>query len=59
MFSVEDVDFDMHSQDLLLQSADWFLHGTIRSALQEKLNMDLTQRLEESRDMAQKAIAAG
>ena len=57
MFSVEDVDFDMHSQDLLLRSADWFLHGTIRKAIQEKLNMDLTQRLEESRGMAQKAMA--
>ena len=57
IFSVEDVDFDMQSQSLLLQSADWFLHGTIRSKIQEKLNMDLTQRLEQSREMAGKAIA--
>jgi len=57
IFSVEDVDFDMQSQSLLLQSADWFLHGTIKGKIQEKLNMDLTQRLEQSREMAGKAIA--
>lgn len=57
IFSVEDVDFDMQTQSLLLQSADWFLHGTIKSMIQEKLNMDLTQRLEQSREMARKAIA--
>ncbi|RQW77923.1 MAG: DUF4403 family protein [Geobacter sp.] len=57
MFSVEDVDFDMSSRSLLLQSANWFLHGTIRNTIQEKLNLDLTQRLEHSRDMAGKAMA--
>ena len=57
IFSVQDVDFDMQSQSLLLQSADWFLHGTIKSRIQERLNMDLTQRLEQSRVMVQKAIA--
>ncbi|HEY6872667.1 MAG TPA: DUF4403 family protein [Geobacteraceae bacterium] len=57
IFSVEDVDFDMQTRSLLLQSAGWFLHGTIKSKIQEKLNMDLTQRLEQSRDMARKAIA--
>jgi hypothetical protein len=57
IFSVEDVDFDLQSQSLLLQSADWFLHGTIKSKIQEKLNMNLTQRLEQSREMAAKAIA--
>jgi Domain of unknown function (DUF4403) len=57
IFSVEDVDFDMQTQSLLLQSADWFLHSAIKSMIQEKLNMDLTQRLEQSREMARKAIA--
>ena len=57
IFSDQDVDFDMQSQSLLLQSADWFLHGTIKSRIQERLNMDLTQRLEQSRVMVQKAIA--
>ena len=57
IFSVEDVDFDMQTQDLLLQSADWFLHSMIKSRIQEKLNMDLTQRLEQSREMARKALA--
>jgi hypothetical protein len=56
VFSVEDVDFDMATESLLLKSADWFLHGTIKSVIQEKLNMDLTQKLEQSREMAQKAM---
>jgi Domain of unknown function (DUF4403) len=57
IFSVEDLDFDMQTESLLLQSADWFLHGTIKSRIQEKLTLDLTQRLEQSREMARKAIA--
>ena len=57
MFSVEDVDFDMQTKSLLLRSADWFLHGMIRSRIQEKLNMDLTQRLAQAREMAGKAMA--
>ena len=57
IFSVEDVDFDMQTESLLLQSADWLLHGTFKSMIQEKLNMDLSQRLEQSREMAQKAVA--
>ena len=57
IFSVADVDFDMQTQDLLLKSADWFLHGAIRSTIQEKLNLNLTQQLEQSRQMAAKALA--
>lgn len=56
-FSVEDLDFDLQSQSLLYQSADWLLHSTIRSKIQEKLTMDLTQRVEQTREMARKAIA--
>lgn len=57
VFSVEDVDFEMQSRDLLLQTAAWFLHGTIRDSIQEKLNLDLTQRLAQAREMAGKAMA--
>lgn len=57
VFSVEDVDFDLKTESLLLQSADWFLHSTIKSRIQEKLNMDLSQRMEHSRELAGKAIA--
>lgn len=57
VFSVEDVDFDMQTRSLLLRSADWFLHGTIREAIRDRLNMDLTRQLEESRLMAAKALA--
>ncbi|MDD2580414.1 MAG: DUF4403 family protein [Desulfuromonadaceae bacterium] len=57
LFSVEDVDFDMQTRSVLLKSADWFLHGSIRGMIQEKLNMDLTEQLEKSRSMAGKALA--
>ncbi len=57
VFSVEDVDFDMKTKSLLLKTADWFLHGSIRNTIREKLNMDLTQRLDQARDMAGKAMA--
>lgn len=57
VFSVEDVDFDMQTQSLLLRSADWFLHGAIRGVIRDKLNMNLTEQLEESRRMAGKALA--
>jgi hypothetical protein len=56
VFSVEDVDFDLQTQSMLLKSADWFLHGTIRGIIQEKLNMNLTQQLEQSRQIAAKAL---
>ena len=55
-FSVEDVDFDMNTESLLLTSADWFLHSTIRDKIHEKLNLDLSTRLTEAREMAQKAL---
>jgi hypothetical protein len=57
IFSVEDVDFDMQTESLLHRSADWLLHGTIKSMIQEKLNMNLTEQLEQSRQMAGKALA--
>lgn len=57
IFSVEDVDFDMQTRSLLLKTADWFLHGAIREKIREKLNMDLTERLTQARDMAGRAMA--
>jgi hypothetical protein len=57
VFSVQDLEFEMQSRSLLLTSADWFLHGTIKKKIQEKLNMDLTQQLEKGRELAGKAIA--
>jgi hypothetical protein len=46
----------MQTMSLLLKSADWFLHGAIRGMIQEKLNMNLTEQLERSRQMAAKAL---
>ncbi len=57
IFSVEDVDFDLQSQSMLLQSAAWMLHGTIRDTIHEKLNMNLNAQLEQTRQMAGKALA--
>jgi len=56
LFSVEDVEFDMENTSFLLRAANWFLHGTIKGIIQEKLNMDLTGRLEQARAMAGKAM---
>jgi hypothetical protein len=57
IFSVEDLDFDIQTESLLVKSADWLLHSTFRSMIRERLNMDLTKRLEQSRETARKAIA--
>jgi hypothetical protein len=56
IFSLEDVDFDMQTRSLLLKSADWLLHGTIREMIHEKLNLNLTERLEKTRLMACKSL---
>lgn len=58
VFSVEDVDFDMQTKSLLLQSAGWFLQGAIRNTIREKLTMDLTPRVAEAQNMASKAMAS-
>ena len=57
IFSVEDVDFDMQTKSLLLLSADWFLHGAVRGMIQDKLNVNLNRQLEQTRQMAGKALA--
>ena len=57
LFTVEELDFDLQSQSLLLLSADWFLHGTIRSKIQEKLTVDLSARMAQTQELARKAIA--
>lgn len=56
VFSVDEVDFDLQTQDLLVKTAEWFLHGTIRTTIQERLNVDLSQRLQQAREMADKAL---
>ncbi|UFS71183.1 DUF4403 family protein [Geomonas sp. RF6] len=56
LFSVHDVDFDLQSRSLLVTSAEWLLHGTIRSKIEEKLNVDLTQNIAQAREMAGKAM---
>ena len=56
VFSVEDVDFDMETQSVLLKSAAWLLHSRIRSIIRENINVNLTQRMRQVREMAQKAM---
>jgi hypothetical protein len=57
VFYLEDVDFDMQTRSLLQRSGAWFLHSTIRSMIQEELNMNLNRQLEQTRQMAGKALA--
>lgn len=55
--AVTEVDFDLQTRDLLLTSADWFLHSSIRSTIEEKLNMKITRQLEQVRQTAEKMLA--
>jgi hypothetical protein len=57
VFYLEDVDFDLQTRSLLQRSGAWFLHSTIRSMIQEELNMNLNRQLEQTRQMAGKALA--
>ena len=57
IFSVEDVDFDLQTENMLVKTAEWLLHGSLRSTIQEKLNLDLTQRVLQIQQMAGKALA--
>ncbi len=54
VFSVEDVDFDISTKNILLKTAGWLLHSKIKNIIREKINMDLTQKLEQARETAQK-----
>jgi len=56
IFSVSDVDFDMSTRDLLARTADWFLHGAIRSVIQSKLDVSMAQQLKDVREMLQKSV---
>ncbi|HZV82686.1 MAG TPA: DUF4403 family protein [Geobacteraceae bacterium] len=57
LFSVEELDFDMNTESLLLTSANWFLHGSIRERLQEKLNLDISKRIADARTTAQSSLS--
>ncbi len=56
IFSVEDVEFDMHTQSFLLKTANWLLHSSIRNTIREKINMNLTQRMQQIQGIARKAM---
>jgi hypothetical protein len=56
IFSVEDVDFDMSTRNVLLKTAGWLLHSRIRTIIAEKISMNLSQRLEQTRRAAQESL---
>jgi Domain of unknown function (DUF4403) len=56
-FSVEDLDFDIQTQSMLLSTAAWFMHGTIKNTIQEKLNLDLSQRMTQAQDLTGRSLA--
>jgi hypothetical protein len=53
---VEDLDFDLESRSVLLTSAAWLLHGSIRNIIQEKLRMDLSARVAQAREVAGRSM---
>jgi hypothetical protein len=55
--SVDNVEFDLQTRDLLVRSADWLLHSRIREMMQEKLNLDLTSRLAQAQQLAGNSLA--
>jgi len=57
IFSLEDVDFDMQSRSMLMQSGDWLLHWVLKGIVQEKLNLNLAAQLEKARQMAEKSLS--
>ena len=56
VFSVEDVDFDMSTHSFLLKTAGWLFHSRIRNIIREKITVNLTQRMEQALETAQKAM---
>ncbi|MBN1971697.1 MAG: DUF4403 family protein [Candidatus Delongbacteria bacterium] len=57
IFSIENIDFDLNSVSVLLRSADWLLHGTIRKTIEEELRFDLNDEIEKLKVLAQESIS--
>jgi hypothetical protein len=56
MISIEDLDFDLSTQNVLHKTANWLLHGMILSGIKPYLKLPLREKLLESQLMAQKML---
>ena len=45
------LDYDADTNNLLLDKADWFLHGTIRESLQAALRIDIAEELDRAHQL--------
>ncbi|MGF1534489.1 MAG: DUF4403 family protein [Bernardetiaceae bacterium] len=53
---IQDFDFDLDSEESLLQTADWLLHDTFKEEIQSRLRVSLTNRLQEIPQLIQQGI---
>jgi hypothetical protein len=54
--SIEDLDFDLSTQNVLHKAANWMLHGVIIKNVKPYLKFPLKEKLQESKLMVQKII---
>jgi Domain of unknown function (DUF4403) len=54
---IENFDFDVNTQEMLLGSADWLLHETAKEKIQEKLNLPIKKHLDKLPDLIRNGIA--
>ena len=51
-------DYDADTNNLLLDKAEWFLHGTIRENLQASLRLDITEELDRAHRLVAESLRA-
>ncbi len=56
---IQDFDFDVHTQEKLLGTADWLLHDTFKNLIQEKLHFPLKSEVEKLPELIYNGIAKG
>jgi len=56
---IQDFDFDVYTEEALLQTADWLLHDTFKSFIQEKLHFPLKKQVEKIPSLIYESIAKG
>ncbi|GAB4470018.1 MAG: hypothetical protein OHK0057_12380 [Thermoflexibacter sp.] len=56
---IQDFDFDVHTEEALLKTADWLLHDTFKSLVQEKLHFPLKKQVEKIPSLIYEGIAKG
>jgi hypothetical protein len=56
VFTLKDFAFDVSSEEILVNTADWLLHGSLQEKIQEHLHVPVGEKLEALPELIQKAI---